>query len=102
MIVGIVRSRIPLVKLTIRGFRGRLHEIEAVVDSGYTGWLTLPSSLISALNFPLNDRDPAKAIGLLQIAGPHELGIRASSRRGRGGLSQRGLHSVCCYTRAVR
>ena len=42
MIVGIVQGREPLIRLTIRGFRGRQQEIEAVVDTGYTGWLTLP------------------------------------------------------------
>ena len=42
MIVGIVRRREPLIRLTVRGFRGRQQEIEAVVDTGYTGWLTLP------------------------------------------------------------
>ena len=49
MIVGIVQGREPLIRLTIRGFRGRQQEIEAVVDSGYTGWLTLPSTAIAAL-----------------------------------------------------
>jgi clan AA aspartic protease len=50
MIVGIVRRREALIRLTICGFRGRQQEIEAVVDSGYTGWLTLPSTAITALN----------------------------------------------------
>jgi clan AA aspartic protease len=50
MKVGIVRGREPLIRLTIRGFRGRRQEIEAVVDSGYTGWLTLPPTVIAALN----------------------------------------------------
>jgi clan AA aspartic protease len=50
MIVGIVRGREALVRLTIRGFRGRQQEVEAVVDSGYTGWLTLPPIAIAALN----------------------------------------------------
>ena len=50
MIVGIVRGREPLIRLTIRGFRGRQQEIEAVVDSGYTGWLTLPPTAIAALS----------------------------------------------------
>jgi clan AA aspartic protease len=34
----------------IRGFRGRQQEIEAVVDTGYTGWITLPPMVIAALN----------------------------------------------------
>lgn len=50
MIVGIVQAREPLIRLTIRGFRGRPQEIEAVVDTGYTGWLTLPPTTIAALN----------------------------------------------------
>ena len=50
MIVGIVRTREPLIRLIIRGSRRRRQEIEAVVDKGYTGWLTLPSEVISALN----------------------------------------------------
>jgi predicted aspartyl protease len=50
MIVGIVQLREPLIRLKIHGFRGRQQEIDAVVDSGYTGWLTLPPIEISALN----------------------------------------------------
>src|SRR5712691_2649186 len=50
MIVGLVQAREPLIRLTIRGFRGRQQEIEAVVDTGYTGWLTLPPTVIAALN----------------------------------------------------
>jgi clan AA aspartic protease len=50
MIVGIVKARAPLIRLTIHGFRGREREIEAVVDTGYTGWLTLPPAVISALS----------------------------------------------------
>ena len=46
MIGGIVRSREPLIRLTIRGFRGREQEIQAVVDTGYTGWLTLPPAVM--------------------------------------------------------
>jgi clan AA aspartic protease len=50
MIVGVVRGREPLIRLAVRGFRGRLQEIEALVDSGYTGWLTLPPTVIASLN----------------------------------------------------
>lgn len=49
MIVGIVQGREALIRLTIRGFRGHVQEIDAVVDSGYTGWLTLPPTVIVAL-----------------------------------------------------
>src|SRR5437763_17133692 len=49
MIVGIVQAREPRIRLTIGGFRGRQQEIEAIVDCGYTGWLTLPANVIAAL-----------------------------------------------------
>jgi len=52
MIVGIVHRREALIRLTVRGPHGRQQEIEAVVDSGYTGWLTLPPSVIAALGLP--------------------------------------------------
>lgn len=50
MIIGTVRGRQPLIRLTVRGFGGHQQEIEAVVDSGYTGWLTLPPTAIAALS----------------------------------------------------
>ena len=50
MIVGTVRRREALIRLSICRYRGRQQEIEAVVDSGCTGWLTLPPSVIAALN----------------------------------------------------
>jgi clan AA aspartic protease len=50
MIGGIVQRREPLIRLTVRGFRGRQQVIEAVVDTGFTGWLTLPPAVIGALN----------------------------------------------------
>ena len=49
MIVGIVQRREARIRLTILGFRGRLQEIEAVVDSGYTGGLSSPPAIIAAL-----------------------------------------------------
>jgi hypothetical protein len=45
MMVGIVRGREALIRLVIRGFRGLQKEIDAVVDSGYTGWLTPPACI---------------------------------------------------------
>lgn len=50
MIVGIVQGREALIRLTVRGARGRLQQVEAVVDSGYTGWLTLSPTIIAALD----------------------------------------------------
>jgi clan AA aspartic protease len=50
MIVGIIKRREPLIPLTVRGSRGRQQEIKAIVDTGFTGWLTLPPAVIAALN----------------------------------------------------
>ena len=50
MMVGTVRGREALIRLVIHGLRGRRQEVEAVVDTGYTGWLTLPPTMIAALN----------------------------------------------------
>jgi clan AA aspartic protease len=50
MIVGTIQGREALIRLMIRGVGGPGQEIEAVVDSGYTGWLTLPPTVIAALN----------------------------------------------------
>jgi clan AA aspartic protease len=52
MIIGMVQGREPRIQLTIRGLRGRQQAIEAVVDTGYTGWLTLPPTVIGALQLP--------------------------------------------------
>jgi predicted aspartyl protease len=49
MIVGVVQGREARIRLTIRGTRGKEQVIDAVVDSGYTGWLTLPPATIAAL-----------------------------------------------------
>ena len=66
MIAGIVRTREARIRLTVRGFRGRRQEIEAVVDSGYTGWLTLPPAVmvtspvtVASADRPENSRLPA-------------------------------------------
>jgi clan AA aspartic protease len=41
-----------LVPLPLRGTQGEEHAIEAVIDTGYNGFLTLPSNLIELLGFP--------------------------------------------------
>ena len=49
MITGVVRANEPIIRLVVRGLRGRVREIEAVVDTRYTGWLTLPPAVIADL-----------------------------------------------------
>ena len=47
MITGIVLGHHALVPLTVRGPQGQEGEIEFVLDTGFAGFLTLPSVLIS-------------------------------------------------------
>ena len=49
MITGIVTGQEARIHLVVRGSRGREEEIEAVIDTGFTGALTLPPALIKKL-----------------------------------------------------
>jgi clan AA aspartic protease len=49
MITGIVKAGEGRVRLSVKGFRGKGREVEAVLDTGYSEWLTLPSELIGNL-----------------------------------------------------
>jgi clan AA aspartic protease len=58
MITGVVKGDKARIRLKIRGSRGREQEIEAVIDTGFTAWLTLPPSEIAALGLPWQRVDP--------------------------------------------
>ena len=49
MITGMVQSGEGRIRLKVKGIRGREQEIKAVIDTGYTGSLTLPPALIAEL-----------------------------------------------------
>lgn len=54
MIRGTVNySNEAIVPLRVRGPSGTELDIDAVIDTGYSGALTLPSAVVSALNLPL-------------------------------------------------
>jgi clan AA aspartic protease len=60
MIRGTVNAqREAMVRLVVLGSHGREHEIEAVIDTGYTGLLTLVPDSIAVLNLPLHGRGRA-------------------------------------------
>ena len=42
----------PVVTLSLHGPGGQTQEIEAVIDTGYNGLLTLPSSMVTELGLP--------------------------------------------------
>ena len=53
VIEGVVNAALEAVlRLLIRDTSGRMREIEAVVDTGYTGFLTLPLALVADLELP--------------------------------------------------
>ena len=53
MITGTVNAdREPIIRITVRDVNGQEQEREAVVDTGFTGWLTLPPAFITALGLP--------------------------------------------------
>jgi clan AA aspartic protease len=53
MISGWVNAyREAIVRLTVRGLQGQEQTIEAVIDTGFNGYLTLPPALIAALGLP--------------------------------------------------
>jgi clan AA aspartic protease len=49
MIVGAARIDEARIRLKVKGPGGRQRTIDAVIDTGYTGSLTLPRALIAAL-----------------------------------------------------
>ena len=50
MITGLVSHDEAKIRLKVKGRQGRELEVEAVVDTGYTGALTLPPALIKKLD----------------------------------------------------
>lgn len=59
MITGIVNANLEAtIRLTIMGPAGQPHEIEAIIDTGFTGFLTLPPTLVSTLGLPWLCRQP--------------------------------------------
>lgn len=53
MITGVVTAeREAVIGLKVQGPSGQTQKIQAVIDTGFTGWLTLPPSLIAALGCP--------------------------------------------------
>jgi clan AA aspartic protease len=60
MITGIVTDRREaVIRIKVRGPAGHEQEIEAIIDTGFDGWLSLPSSLIAHLGLVWHRRGRA-------------------------------------------
>ena len=68
MIEGAVNENAEaIIRLTLRAATGATQEIDAIIDTGFTGDLTLPPALIRRLNLPWKGRGQA----LLADGGMH-------------------------------
>ena len=53
MIVGAVNDAYEaVVSLSLQGSEGQAQNIEAVIDTGYSGFLTLPTAMVTELGLP--------------------------------------------------
>ncbi len=58
MIIGRVNARLQsIVSITIRGPQAQEQTLEARVDSGFNGWLTLPPDIVTQLGLPAHYQD---------------------------------------------
>ena len=54
MIEGVVNAAYEaVIRLSLRGPLGQAREIDAVIDTGFNGFLTLPPVLVAELGLPL-------------------------------------------------
>jgi clan AA aspartic protease len=60
MITGVVTAdHQAIIRLSVRGPTGQEQEIDAIMDTGFDGWLSLPSSLIVLLSLVWRQRGRA-------------------------------------------
>ena len=69
MMTGVVNAALEAsLRLSVEDPRGQLHEVEVILDTGFNGFLTLPSALIAALGLPWLSRQQGQlADGTFQV-----------------------------------
>ncbi len=61
MMTGIVNADLEaLLRLSVRDARGHSHDVEAIIDTGFNGFVTLPPALVAALGLPWLCRQQAQ------------------------------------------
>ena len=61
MIIGKVNAqREAVIPLTVRGYQGAQETVQAIVDTGFDGWLSLPPEMIRNLKLPWMRRGSAQ------------------------------------------
>jgi clan AA aspartic protease len=85
MITGTVTAdREAIIRLTVRGPAGQERRVEAVIDTGFDGWLSLPPALIARLGLPWRRRGRALlADGSESVFDIHEATVVWDRRRRR-------------------
>ena len=59
MIFGIVRDFEPIIPLSVCGADDKVYLQDAIIDTGFDGWLSLPPDLITQLNLSWKRRGRA-------------------------------------------
>lgn len=80
-ITGTIKSREALIPLTLLDPNGNHVQIEAVVDTGFTGHLVLPPLVVGELNLPLRGvRDSFLADGSIISLDAYRVGVEWEDR----------------------
>ena len=63
MISGFINTSLEaIIRPVVYGMNGQEHEVEAVIDTGFTGFLTLPSALIASLGLIYGHESRIRAV----------------------------------------